>query len=90
MRRRNTALILALALAAFVSLDARGAAQTASDRITIDEFKSLLAEGKPVVILDVRGEIDSKIAGAKHIPLDELATRMNELPRDRDIVTYCA
>lgn len=94
MRRRITALALLLALAAVaLSLGARGTATAAqhSDRITLDEFKALVADGrKPIVVLDVRGEIESKIAGAKHIPLDQLEARMKELPRDREIVTYCA
>jgi rhodanese-related sulfurtransferase len=44
------------------------------------------------VLLDVtppaRAE-QSLIEGRTHIPVGELAERMGELPRDRDIVVYC-
>lgn len=88
--RRTIALLMLVALGVFASLGAGVAAQTPPDRITLDEFKRLVADGQPLVVLDVRGEIDTKIAGAKHIPLDHLDARMKELPRDRQIVTYCA
>ena len=29
------------------------------------------------------------IPGSTHIPLDELRERLSELPRDREIITYC-
>lgn len=29
------------------------------------------------------------VAGAKNIPLNELASRMGELPKDKDILIYC-
>ena len=67
-----------------------GAQETRPDRIALEEFKALVADGKPVLVLDVRGHIDSKIKGAKHVPLDALESRLGELPRDREIVTYCA
>lgn len=59
------------------------------DRITVEEFTRLRAAGK-VFVLDVRYQIDSKIKGALHIPLGDLETRLAELPRDREIVTYCS
>jgi hypothetical protein len=61
-----------------------------SDRITVEELKTLVAEKKPVLILDVRGHVETKIKGAAHIPLDEVEARAGELPREREIVTYCA
>ncbi|HSJ22242.1 MAG TPA: metalloregulator ArsR/SmtB family transcription factor [Nocardioidaceae bacterium] len=44
------------------------------------------------VILDVRPEPEyagGHLPGAIHIPLAELAGRLTELPRDREIVAYC-
>ncbi|MEM6283902.1 MAG: rhodanese-like domain-containing protein [Chloroflexota bacterium] len=44
------------------------------------------------VLLDVRtaGEVASGvIPGAIHIPLNELSSRVNELPQDKTIVVYC-
>jgi rhodanese-related sulfurtransferase/DNA-binding transcriptional ArsR family regulator len=45
-----------------------------------------------VVIVDVRPSEEfaaGHVPGAVGIPLGELETRLDELPRDRDIVTYC-
>ena len=44
------------------------------------------------VILDVRKPFEvatGMIPGAVHIPLDELRGRINELPRDKEILPYC-
>lgn len=93
------ALFLTLALAAALAGAAPARAltqggtppsQTPPDRITLDEFKALLADGKPVLVLDVRGGVTQKIKGAVNIPLGELESRLGEIPRDREIVTYCA
>jgi rhodanese-related sulfurtransferase len=48
--------------------------------------------GEDFVLLDVRTEIEYKgghIKGCKHIPLDKLASRVNELDSSKEIVTYC-
>ena len=92
MRRR---IFLALLLACAVGTAAARAQQTAApqqvpaDRITLEEFKRLRDAGK-VYVLDVRYQIDTKIKGAAHMPLDQLESRLSELPRDREIVTYCS
>jgi rhodanese-related sulfurtransferase len=53
-------------------------------------LKGLAARGA-VVIVDVRNDaIDRKIKGAIHIPYNDLEGRAGELPREREIVTYCA
>lgn len=44
------------------------------------------------VVVDVRSraEFDAgHVDGALHIPIEDLATRAGELPRDRPVVTYC-
>ncbi|HEX5397679.1 MAG TPA: FAD-dependent oxidoreductase [Verrucomicrobiae bacterium] len=44
------------------------------------------------VLLDVRRPDERAkgfIPGSVHIPLDQIRARMGELPRDREIVTYC-
>lgn len=61
-------------------------------RISVDELLLMLANKKPVVVIDVRG-LDSyteKIKGALQIPLDEVEARLKEIPRNKEIVTYCA
>ena len=45
-----------------------------------------------VILLDVRPALEFEqghIAGARSIPLEELAERMAELPTDRTVVAYC-
>ena len=49
-------------------------------------------ERASALVLDVRDLSEYQeghIAGAAHIPLDDLRRRMSELPRDRDIWSYC-
>ena len=61
-------------------------------RITATELRDLLSKGQAVVV-DVRNEASFKaghIRGAKLIPTNEFLNRINELPRDKTIVTYCS
>jgi rhodanese-related sulfurtransferase len=68
--------------------------------ITVEELKSILAKNEAVTIVDLRA-VDSynqsadKIKGAIHLKARRLRYRLGfapfkELPRDREIVTYCA
>ncbi len=62
-------------------------------RISPEELKEKLDAGAEVVIIDVRSkeEFDQgHIPGAISIPYEEIETRYRELPRDKEIVTYCA
>lgn len=58
--------------------------------IHFDEIDNL---SENQVLLDVRnpGELESAgfIEGAINIPVDQLRQRMNELPKDKEIVIYC-
>ncbi len=76
-------------LLACASAQGQPSQEAPTDRITLEEFKSLRAAGK-VFVLDVRYQIDRKIKGALHVPLGDLEARLAELPRDREIVTYCS
>jgi rhodanese-related sulfurtransferase len=64
------------------------------ERITVDELKAKLAQKEPVLIIDVRGSdydaSQTKIKGAMRIVPAELEARLKDLPRDKEIVTYCA
>ena len=92
MKRR---LFIVMLLACSALTPARASAQgqqpqeVPPDRVSLEEFKSLRAAGK-VFVLDVRYQIDRKIKGATHISLGDLEARLSELPRDREIVTYCS
>ena len=62
-----------------------------TDAVGTDELLRRLDRGD-VVVLDVRPGPEyagGHLAGALHIPLEELADRLAELPRDREIVAYC-
>ena len=63
--------------------------QIPPDRVSLEEFKALRAAGK-IFVLDVRIGATTKIKGATYIPLDQLEARLSELPRDREIITYCS
>jgi rhodanese-related sulfurtransferase/biotin operon repressor len=59
--------------------------------VDTDELLRRLARGH-VVILDVRPEpeyVAGHLPGAIHIPLEELAERIGELPRNHEVVAYC-
>lgn len=63
-------------------------------RITVDELKSKIAHDDSILILDVRmpddyDKADKKIKGSIRISPYDLKARMNEIPKDKDIVTYC-
>ncbi|HWS56185.1 MAG TPA: rhodanese-like domain-containing protein [Pyrinomonadaceae bacterium] len=89
-RRFFLGLAAAALLSGAVTARAQATPQTPADRVTVEELKRLLAEGKPVLVLDVRGHADLVIKGARHIPLDQVESRLGELPKGREVVTYCA
>lgn len=56
------------------------------------ELMARLRSGEPLVVVDVRPVEEyaaGHLLGARSIPLDELETRLRELPRKREIVAYC-
>jgi len=59
--------------------------------IHADELDRLLADSA-VIAIDVRTGPEfaaGAIPSAVHIPLEELRSRIDEIPRDRPVVTYC-
>ena len=61
-------------------------------RVTIDEMEAKLKDGSAVVI-DVRTQAaydQGHIPGARLIPSGEILNHINELPRDKMIITYCS
>jgi membrane protein DedA with SNARE-associated domain/rhodanese-related sulfurtransferase len=66
-----------------------------SARLEPAELKRWLDSGEEVFIVDLRHPDDLRsepftLPGARHIPAGALAERGHEIPRDRDIVLYCA
>ncbi|UTM56048.1 FAD-dependent oxidoreductase [Photobacterium sp. CCB-ST2H9] len=73
--------------AAFVACNIR------SGDITPMHYHELGEISEHQILLDVRnpGELDAQgaIPGAVNIPVDSLRERMNELPKDKEILVYC-
>lgn len=68
---------------------------TDPERITTHELKRKLDAKADIVILDNRtgsAWIGSqvKIKGALHMPMQELMQKFDKLPKNKEIVTYCA
>jgi rhodanese-related sulfurtransferase len=66
-------------------------ASEAEAGLTHDELQALL-QSDAVFLIDVRPAIEyahGHLPGAASFPLDELTARLDELPRDKRIVTYC-
>lgn len=61
-------------------------------RVTADELDTMLKNGQAIVV-DVRNQASydaGHIPGAKLIPSGEILNHLDELPRDKMIVTYCS
>jgi len=64
-------------------------------RISVGELSRMMDAGEKPIVLDVRSrvhrEIDGRrIPGAVHVDLDALEATLAGIPRDRDVVVYCA
>jgi membrane protein DedA with SNARE-associated domain/rhodanese-related sulfurtransferase len=64
-------------------------------RIDVAELYSLIEVGAKPIIVDVRSPTARAlephwIPGAIHVPLEDVARHIKDLPRDRDIILYCA
>ena len=63
-------------------------------RITVDEVSERLNRGEQFAFVDTRnptawGEADQKLPGAIRVPAEEVDNHVNEIPRDRVVITYC-
>ena len=61
------------------------------EALSRDELRQRLAEGM-VAVVDVRPAVEYRqghIAGARSIPVDELAARLDELDPAQEVVAYC-
>lgn len=61
--------------------------------VSAQELSEKLKLNKQAIVVDVRQPEEysaGHIAGAKLIPLGELGRRINELPKDREIICVCA
>ena len=63
-------------------------------RITVEELRARIDDGAAPVIVDVRSPTARtlelrRIPGALHLPVQDVARHLTELPRDREIIIYC-
>ncbi len=92
--------ILALIVIALTAIAAHAQSTPAIETITAEELKAKLTGNQPVVIIDVRSSegfaaATNTVKGSIHFKLRKLRSRLyhaplKDLPKDREIVTYCA
>jgi hydroxyacylglutathione hydrolase len=74
-------------------LEGRTDLLVSTERLMPAEAAAAMASATPPAVLDVRSRKeweDARIDGSLNIPLNHLAERIDELPRDRPILVYCA
>ena len=64
-------------------------------RITTSELREMLQAGQAPLIFDLRSSAAMEedpviIQGAVHLASEEIESRLNEFPKDRDIIVYCS
>jgi len=65
-------------------------AQETTREVSRDEAQKLIEDGAQLVDVRAVHEWDAgRIAGAAHLPLDELAGRTGEIDPERPVVLYC-
>jgi rhodanese-related sulfurtransferase len=82
-------LVLAVLMVCMVWSLALAAAQEISSR----EAKVLLEKNKNIFLLDVRTPQENsqaRLPGTVLIPISEIERRINEVPRNKTILVYCA
>jgi rhodanese-related sulfurtransferase len=63
-------------------------------RVTVDEVKERMDRGEEFTFVDTRNatawaEANAKLPNAIRIPADEVEQHLEEIPRDRTVITYC-
>lgn len=62
-------------------------------RFSAEDLRGKLEAGEKPVLIDIRndGEVaKGMLEGAKHIPLSEFSNRVDEMPKDKEVIVYCA
>ena len=83
-------IVVVAALAIFLIVSGSGRSASSPAEISVDQAYQMYQQG--VFLLDVRTpeEWDQfHVPGTTLIPLEELPNRLNEVPRDRQIVVVC-
>ncbi len=56
------------------------------------ELQNEIASGKSVLLYDIRSEMEvarGVLPSAEHLPMHLIPIKINEFPKDRDIILYC-
>ena len=94
----TAALVLLLLLAGYIAYRwwerRRFLAALDMARISVEELRRQIEQGAAPVIVDVRSPTAQtlerrRIPGAVHVPVQDAARHLSELPRDREIILYC-
>ncbi|HKI54976.1 MAG TPA: rhodanese-like domain-containing protein [Anaerolineales bacterium] len=91
----QVSILLVVALIIFIILQSGGgsggaATTSLAPQISVDEAYTMYQNG--VFVLDVRTDEEWNefhVPNTTLIPLDQLSARVNEIPRDRDILVVC-
>ena len=92
--------LLTLILTGLTSIAAQAQDSPSVQMISAEELKTKVTANQPVMILDVRSSegyarSNTTVKGALHFKVRKLRSRLafapfKDLPKDREIVTYCA
>lgn len=63
-------------------------------RVTVDEIRERMDRGEAFTFIDTRNpqawaEANTKLPGAIRLPVDEIEQHLDQIPRDRTVITYC-
>ncbi len=60
-------------------------------QLTSHELKNWTDTGKDFLLIDIREDWEREAyhIGSLHIPMGELISRIDELPKDKEVVLYC-
>lgn len=63
-------------------------------RVTVDEVKERMDRGEAFTFVDTRNpnawsQADTKLPGAIRVPAAEVEQYLDQIPRDRTVITYC-
>ena len=63
-------------------------------RVTVDEIQERMKRGEPFAFVDTRNpqawaEAETILPGAVRVTADEAENHLQEIPRDRTVITYC-
>ena len=62
------------------------------NEIEVADLKARIDAGEDIAILDIRSAAEvahGMLPNSEHLPMHLIPLRLNELPKDRDIVLYC-